>query len=70
MAALYSATIDILDYFHWFPYVGYLGYPDGAVVKNLPNSAGDTGDVGLIPELGRFPGRMKWQPTLPCTAGP
>ena len=35
MAALYSATIDILDYFHWFPYVGYLGYPDGAVVKNL-----------------------------------
>ena len=25
-------------------------------VKNLPASAGDTGDVGLIPGLGRSPG--------------
>ena len=27
-----------------------------AVVKNLPINAGDTGDVGLIPGLGRYPG--------------
>ena len=63
MAVLYSGTIDILDYFHWFSYVEYLGYPGGTVVKKLPNSAGDTGGVGSIPELGRFPWRMKWQPT-------
>ena len=28
----------------------------GSVVKNLPANAGDTGDVGSIPELGRSPG--------------
>ena len=26
------------------------------VVKNLPANTGDTREVGLIPELGRFPG--------------
>ena len=26
------------------------------MVKNLPVSAGDTGDVGLIPGLGRYSG--------------
>ena len=34
----------------------YLGLPCGSVVKNLPDNAGDTGDVGLIPGSGRFPG--------------
>ena len=33
-----------------------MGFPGGAVVKNLPADAGDTGDAGLIPGLGRFPG--------------
>ena len=33
-----------------------MGFPDGSVVKNLPANAGDTGDVGLIPGSGRFPG--------------
>ena len=28
----------------------------GSVVKNLPDNAGDTGDAGLIPGLGRSPG--------------
>ena len=28
----------------------------GIVVKNLPANAGDTRDVGLIPESGRSPG--------------
>ena len=28
----------------------------GSVVKNLPIKAGDAGDVGLIPGLGRSPG--------------
>ena len=31
-------------------------FPDGSVVKNLSASAGDTGDVGLIPGLERSPG--------------
>ena len=29
--------------------------PDGSVVKNLPANAGDVGDPGLIPGLGRSP---------------
>ena len=31
------------------------GFPDGTVIKNLPASAGDTGDASLISGLGRFP---------------
>ena len=34
----------------------YLGFPGGAVVKNLSASAGDTRDLGWIPGLGRSPG--------------
>ena len=33
-----------------------LHLPKGSVVKNPPANAGDTGDVGLIPVLGRSPG--------------
>ena len=33
-----------------------LGFPGGAVVKNPPANAGDTGDAGSIPGLGRSPG--------------
>ena len=33
-----------------------LGFPGGSVVKNIPGSAGDAGDTGLIPESGRCPG--------------
>ena len=32
-----------------------MGFPGGSVV-NTPASAGDTGDVDLIPGLGRYPG--------------
>ena len=32
------------------------GFPVGSVVKNPPASKGATGDAGLIPGLGRFPG--------------
>ena len=34
----------------------YLGFPGVAVVKNMPANAGDAGDVGLIPGLGRAAG--------------
>ena len=30
-----------------------MGFPGGTVVKNLPANAGDIGDAGLIPGLGR-----------------
>ena len=35
---------------------GYLGFPGGSAVKNLPANAGDTRDMGSIPGWGRFPG--------------
>ena len=35
------------------------GFPGGSVVKNLPANAGDTGDIDLIPDLGRSPGGGK-----------
>ena len=31
-------------------------FPGGAVAKNLPAKAGDTGDASLIPGSGRSPG--------------
>ena len=33
------------------------------LVKNLPESVGDTGDLSSIPGPGRFPWRRTWQPT-------
>ena len=39
-----------------------LGFPSGSVVKNLPANAGDTGDAGLIPGLGRSPGEENGNP--------
>ena len=32
-----------------------LGFPGGAVVKNLLANAGDTGDASLLPRSGRSP---------------
>ena len=32
------------------------GFPGGSVVKNPPSNAGEAGNVGLIPGLGRSPG--------------
>ena len=42
----------------WFEvrFITMAGFPRGAVVNNLPASAGDTGDAGSIPGLGRSPG--------------
>ena len=36
--------------------------PGGAVVKNLPANAEDTGDSGLIPGSGRSPGGGRGNP--------
>ena len=40
-------------------HLNHLGFLDGSVVKNLPATAGDTGDLGLIPGWGRSPGLGK-----------
>ena len=39
-----------------------VGFPDGAVVKNLPANAEDA--RGFEPWVGKIPWRRKWQPTL------
>ena len=36
-------------------------FPSGSVVTNLPANARDTGDLSLIPGLGRSPWSRKWQ---------
>ena len=36
-----------------------LGFPGATVVKNPPANAGDSGDTGSIPELGRCSGEGK-----------
>ena len=41
--------------------IDILGFPVGSEVKA---SASNTGDLGLIPGLGRSPGERKWQPIL------
>ena len=38
------------------------GFSGGSVVKNSPASAGDAGDMGLIPGLGRSPGGVNVKP--------
>ena len=39
-----------------------LGFPSGAVAKNLPDSAGDVRDMGSIPESARSRGRGNGKP--------
>ena len=39
-----------------------LGFPGGAVIKNLPANAGDTSNLDLISGSGRFPGEGNGNP--------
>ena len=39
-----------------------MGFPDGAVVKNLLANGGDTGDLDMIIGSGRCPGRGNGNP--------
>ena len=42
----------------------YMGFQDGAVIKNLPANAGDTGEVGSIPgSEDPLEKERKWQTT-------
>ena len=53
-----STSLGFESYtFGIYPGVGCrVGFPGGAVVKNLPANAGDTRDMSSIPGLERFPG--------------
>ena len=47
------------------------GFPHGSVDKESAHSAGHTGDTGLIPGLGRSPGRGNGNPLeYPCLGNP
>ena len=39
-----------------------MGFPGSSAAKNLPANAGDAGDTGLIPGLGRSPREGKGYP--------
>ena len=48
-----------------------MGFPGDLVIKNLPASAGDIRDTGLIPGLGRSPGGRHGNPLqYPCLKNP
>ena len=40
-----------------------LGFPDGSMVKNLPDNAGDTRKPSFHPSIRNIPCRRKWYPT-------
>ena len=44
----------------------FWGFPGGTSVQNLPASAGDVRDMGLIPGLGRSPGGGQGNPLQYC----
>ena len=48
--------------FSWWGQRIVEGFPGGAVVKNLPTSAEDARDAGLIPRFGRSPGEGHGNP--------
>ena len=58
----YNDSLSIIRYLSTYIVLSR-GFPGGAMVKNLPASAGDSGDTSLNPESGRFLWRRKWQPT-------
>ena len=39
-----------------------MGFSDDSPVKNLPANAGDTGNVGSVPALGRYTGEENGNP--------
>ena len=54
----------LLRHLRGLPSGPVLGSPGGVVVKNLLANAGNTGDAGSIPGLGRSPGEGNGNPFL------
>ena len=56
------------------PSVNLWDFPGGSLVKNLPDNEGDSGDMGLIPGMGRSPrggnGNPVFLPGKPMTEKP
>ena len=48
------------------PNYSFMGFPGGSVVKNLPTTAGDIGDVRSVPGLGRSLGVGNGNPLQYC----
>ena len=46
-----------------------MGFHDGPAGKESACNAGESGDAGSIPGLGKMPWRRKWQPTPAFLAG-
>ena len=59
-----SIILSILFFFknNFYWIIVALGFPGGSVVKNLPANAGDTGEAGSSPGLGRSPGGRRCNP--------
>ena len=45
------------------------GFAGGSAIKNLPADAGDAGDTGFDPWVGKIPWSKKWQPTSTLLPG-
>ena len=54
LPVLFCAFTDARHFIHSESF--HPSYQHGTVIKNLPANAGDTGEVGLIPGSGRYPG--------------
>ena len=50
-----SSNKKRISFFFQTEWYSTVGFPLGSVVKNLPANAGDMGDMGSIPGLGRTP---------------
>ena len=53
---MYSFVFPPFSEYNVFEICLWLDFPDGTMIKNLPASAGVTGDMGLIPGSERSPG--------------
>ena len=58
VGSCWLSILNIALYIH-----AVLRFPSGLAGKESTCNAGDTGDSGLFPGLGRFPWRQKWQAT-------
>ena len=47
-----------------------MGFLDGSMGEESTYNAGDTGDVGLMPEFPRFPGGRNGNPLHSCLKNP
>ena len=61
-----TPTVGMQSWPQWHhkkePVLCHFIFPSGTVVKNSPVSAGDAGDSGSVPGLGRSPGRGNGNP--------